>query len=115
MMVKLSEDLHVNLNCVTRAVKAPHQTIISDGTYFDLIHALGTGAGRKLDELYTLMPGDTVLRHCANVKKLEEALPQMYHVTYVEGTKVRTVLATEDYCKKFLDITPTDESAKEAE
>lgn len=109
MMVKLNEDLHVNLNCITSVVKAPHEQVINIDTYFGLIRALDTCDRRKIDELYTSTRDGTGLRRCANVKKLEEALPQMYHVTYVEGTKVHTVLAVEDYCKKFLDIMPTAE------
>lgn len=115
MMVKLNENLQVNTDCVTSAVKAPYEPVICTDTYFGLIRALDTCDRRKIDELYTPMRDGTGLRRCTDIKKVQEALPQMYCVTYVEGTGVCTVFATEDYCKKFLDITPTDESAKGAE
>lgn len=115
MMVKLNEGLHVKLNCITSAVKVPHESVISTETYFGLIQSLDTCDRRKIDELYTPTRDGTGLRRCADIKKLQEVLPQMYRVTYMEGNGLRTVFATEDYCKKFLDMQPTDVSAKDDE
>lgn len=115
MMVKLNEELYVNLNCITSAVKVSYESVISAKAYLELTSALDTNDRRKLKKLYTPTRDGTGLYRCTDIKKVQEAIPQMYRVTYVEGTKVRTVLMVEDYCKKFLDITPTDESAKGAE
>lgn len=112
MMVKLNEYLQVNTDCITSAVKVSYESFIAAETYLGLIKALDTGDRRKFEELYAPTRDGTGTYLCTDIKKLQEAIPQLYRVTYVEGTRSFAVFVKEDYCKKFLDMQPTGESAK---